>query len=254
MKSYIAFVKKEFLESIRTYKLMIILAVSLLFGMSNPVIAKLTPELMKVLETQGIQITLPDPTAADSWIQFYKNMTGMQIIIFAILFSGVIATELSKGTLINMLTKGLSRKTVILSKLTSTSIIWTVSYVFCFGVTYAYTLFLLPNNDLPNIFFSAFCLWLFGIMLITIMILGGVLFANIFGSLLFTGGFTLLLTLINFIPKVSDYNPNKLGTDNMQLLTGGIAKTDFVLPIIMACIVSIAATISSLMLFNKKQL
>lgn len=70
--------------------------------MMSPLAAKLLPQ---ILASEGISITLPDPSAIDSWSQFFKNISQMGLIVTVILFSGVLGTELSKGTLINMLTK-----------------------------------------------------------------------------------------------------------------------------------------------------
>ena len=196
MKAFVAMTKKEFIESIRTFKLLIVVLIFLLFGMLNPITAKIMPKLLSSFMPEGMTVILSqDPHAIDSWIQFYKNMS-TQLILFIIVFSGIVANELSKGTLINILTKGLPRKTVILSKFTATISIWTVSYLICFGTTLVYTMYLLPG-ELPNTAFSAFCMWVFGVLQISIMLLGGVLSGNIYGSLLLTGGFTGLIMLFN---------------------------------------------------------
>ena len=153
MRAFIAMTKKEFLECIRTYKLFIIVAVFLLFGMLNPITAKIMPKLLSSFMPEGMTITLGEPHTIDSWIQFYKNMS-TQLILFVIVFSGIVSNELTKGTLINMLTKGLPRKTVILSKFTAIISIWTVSYLICFVITLVYTMYLLPGK-LPNLPFAA---------------------------------------------------------------------------------------------------
>ncbi|WP_071458987.1 ABC transporter permease subunit [Bacillus massilinigeriensis] len=252
MNAFIAFANKELTESVRTYKLLIITAVFLLFGMLNPVMAKIMPELLSSFMPDGMTIALQDPSALDSWAQFYKNMS-TQIIVFIIVYSGVMATELSKGTLVNMLTKGLSRKTVILSKFSVTSIIWTLSYALCFGVTYGYTLYLLPG-ELPNLYLAAFSMWLFGILLNAVMFFGSVLFANIYGALLTTGGFTILLMLINIIPKVKKISPFKLVSENMLLLTGELDFTDLRISIAISCLLIIGFMIGAVGLFNKREI
>ena len=48
----------------------------------------------------------------------------------------MMSQEYSKGTLINMLTKGLARRSVILSKLTVALVMWTAAYVICTGISY----------------------------------------------------------------------------------------------------------------------
>lgn len=250
MRTYVAFVSKEFVESARTYKLLIIFVVFLMFGMFNPVAAKVMPDILTSVMPEGISVSFSQPTAIDSWTQFYKNMTGMQIVVFVILFSNIVSGEISKGTLVNMLTKGLSRKTVILSKITSTVVIWTLGYMLCFAVTYIYTLYLLPG-DLPHIFFSAVCMWLFGVMLISVMIFGGVLFANIYGSLILTGGFSIILMLVNMFPNLKKYNPYMLASDNMRLLSGQVVLADFYFSTCIALVTTVIFIVSSVIIFNK---
>lgn len=253
MRAFIAFTHKEFTESIRTYKLLIVFAVFLLFGMLNPITAKVMPDIFASVMPTGMEITIPTPSALDAWTQFYKNMAGLQMIVFVIVFSGLVASELSKGTLVNMLTKGLKRKTVILSKFTATTTIWTIAYAICFGVTYGYTLFLLPG-ELPNILFAALGMWLFGILMITVMLLGGVLFANLYGALLVTGGFAALLMLLHIIPSLQSYNPYKLASENLALLTGSVNTTSFYMAMFVTVLLSGLFLWLSVTLFNKKQL
>lgn len=252
MRAFIAMTKKEFLESLRTYKLLIVVAVFLLFGMLNPITAKIMPKLLSSFMPEGMTVTLTEPSAIDSWIQFYKNMS-TQLILFIIVFSGIVANELSRGTLINMLTKGLSRKTVILSKFTATISIWTVSYLICFGTTFAYTMYLLPG-ELPNVGFSALCMWLFGVLQISMMLLGGVLFGSIYGSLLLTGGFTGILMLISIAPKFAEYNPYLLSSGSVSLLTSNIDISDFYVSICVTLVLIFFFIIGSIMLFDKKQI
>ena len=253
MKAFWAMTKKEFLESIRTYKLFIVVVVFLLFGMLNPITAKIMPKLLASFMPEGMTVTLAvEPHAIDSWIQFYKNMS-TQLILFIVVFSGIVANDLSKGTLINMLTKGLARKTVILSKFTATISLWSVSYLICFGTTYAYTTYLLPG-ELSNMAFSAFCMWIFGVLQITIMLLGGVLFGNIYGSLLLTSGFTGLLMLFNIVPKFAEHSPYLLSSENVPLLAAKADVSDFYVPIVITLVLIFFFLASSVASFDRKQI
>lgn len=252
MRAFLAMTKKEFLESLRTYRLLIVATVFLLFGMLNPITAKIMPKLLSSFMPEGMTVTLAEPGAIDSWIQFYKNMS-TQLILFIIVFCGIVANELSRGTLINMLTKGLSRKTVILSKFTATISIWTVSYLICFGTTFAYTMYLLPG-ELPNVAFSALCMWLFGVLQISMMLLGGVLSGSIYGSLLLAGGFTGILMVINIAPKLEKYNPYLLSSGSVSLLTSNIDISDFYVSICVTLVLIFFFIIGSIMLFDKKQI
>ena len=52
MKTFIAFFKKEILESVRSGKLIILGIIFAVFGIMNPAIAKLTPVLFDVLSEE----------------------------------------------------------------------------------------------------------------------------------------------------------------------------------------------------------
>ncbi|MCQ6279298.1 ABC transporter permease [Bacillus sp. EB600] len=253
MRAYLAFTKKEFIENLRTYRLFIMLIVFLLFGIMNPAIAKIMPDILKSATTKGMKITLPPPTALDSWGQFFKNAGQMGLLVLVIVFCGIMANEFSRGTLINMLTKGLKRSTVIFSKFTMAAVIWTLSYLLCFIVTYFYTAYFWKMSGMHHVFLTFFSLWLFGILLITLLIFGGALFKNIYGSLLLTGGSIVVMMLINIDPKLQKYNPIILSSDNMSLLTAQKEVADFMPAIIICATLIIALVVLSVAVFNKKQ-
>lgn len=253
MRAFVAFTKKEFLAYVRTYRLLVISVVFLLFGLLNPVTAKILPDIMGSVMPEGMILSLPEPSAIDSWTQFYKNMTGIQLILFIILFSGSMPNELSGGTLINLLTKGLARPTVLWAKLASITAVWSLCYLLTFVATYGYTLHLLPG-ELSNIGLAAFSMWLFGVVLIAVMLLGGVLFASVYGSLLLTGGFAVLMMLVNLAPGLQAVNPYRLASDNVSLLTGAAAASELTVPIVVSCALSGVSMAGALTAFRAKRL
>lgn len=253
MRAFLAFTKKEFCEVSRTYKLFIMGAVFLIMGMMNPLTAKLTPELLKTFMPEGMNITVPDPSAIDSWMQFFKNVPQMGLIVLMIVFSGTITNEFARGTLITMLTKGLSRSTVILSKFTLTALVWTASYVICFVVSLGYTIYFWNNEGISNLILAVFCLWLFGILLLAVLLLGGVLFNSSYGGLLFAGLFVITLFIIDIIPKIKNYNPIRLASDNVALLTNKIVVSEVTIPIVITIILMILMISCTIVVFNKKQ-
>ena len=91
MKQLMVFIKKELLESLRQYRLFILLTVFIVFGLLSPATAKFMPELLKSLTAEGITITLPPPVYLDSWLQFFKNMSQMGLIVVIILYGGILA-------------------------------------------------------------------------------------------------------------------------------------------------------------------
>ncbi len=253
MRQYIAFTKKEFLEALRTHKLLILIAVFLIIGFMNPLFAKLTPIILEAT-LPDMDLGLSDPTAYDSWAQFYSNVIQIGLITLVIVFSGLISNEYNRDTLINVLTKGLDRKTVVLSKFTMATLVWTVSYILCFIVTWLYTVILWPNDSPNNLIQAAFYLWLFGILLISLIILGNSLFKGALGTLLFIGGTVTIAFIINIIPIIEKFNPTMLMSNNYQLILGSVSNGDFLWPSILTVFTIISSLLLAIRIFNKREI
>ena len=254
MNAFIAFFKKEVCEVTRTHKLTVLGLVFLLFGIMNPLAAKFMPEILVSALPSGMTITLPEPSAMDSWGQFFKNISQMGIIVVVILFGGIMSNELSRGTLIPLLTKGLSRKTVILSKFTVAGLVWTAAYVLCLVTTYAYTVYFWPGDHVQNLLTALMGLWVFGLLLLSVLLLGGVIFKNNYGSLLFTGAFVVVLNLLNMLHSLQPFSPVILTSGNMELLSGQRAALDFTLPMLVSAGLILIILWQSILVFNKRAL
>ena len=163
MRSLIAFTKKEWMEQRRSGKLLFLIILFIVFGIMNPAIAKLTPWLMEMfadsLAQSGMTVTDVTVTAMDSWVQFFKNIP-MALIAFVLLEGSIFTKEYQAGTLILSLTKGLPRKTVVISKAIILALFWTVGYWLCFGITYGYNAYFWDNSVAQNLLFSCICWWL----------------------------------------------------------------------------------------------
>ncbi|MDR0326232.1 MAG: ABC transporter permease [Oscillospiraceae bacterium] len=256
MRAYAAFCNKEFMESVRTYKLFIMGAVFLLLGMMSPLLARFTPAILEAVagEMPEMVIIIPEPSAYDSWLQFFSNIGQMGLLALVIVFSGLTAGEIGKGTVINMLTKGLSRGTVIFSKLSAAAAIWTVCYLLSILAAFAYTAYFWGAHETHHVFLSFFSMWLYGILLIAFVIFGGILTASIYGSMLLTGGVVVVMMLINILPGARPYNPITLSGENALLLTAQRTVSDFAPALIVCAALILLLTAGSVAVFNKKQL
>ena len=254
MRGYIAFVKKEFMENTRTYKLLILFAVFLIFGMMGPIMAKLTPEILKSIDMQGIPWDIPVPTALDSYKQFFKNDGQMGLLILVLIFGGTLTREYTKGTLINVLTKGLSRKTVIFAKYTVASILWTASLVLSFLTTYGYTVYLFPNEKVDNIVQSVGCLWIFGLFLLAVIIFASTLVESSYSCLLVIALILIVLFTINIVPAVVPYNPILLASENVSMLVQGYDFSDVIKSLSVTLVAIVGLIWAAVVTFNTKKI
>ncbi|ABX42480.1 ABC transporter permease [Lachnoclostridium phytofermentans] len=256
MKQIIAFTKKEFIELIRTGKLYILLIIFVIFGIMNPAIAKLTPWMFEMLadtmKEQGIILNDITVTVMTSWEQYYKNMS-MEFIVLVVMFCGILTSEYQKGTLINMLTKGLPRWKVILSKSFALFTSWSLCYWLSFGITYTYNAYFWDNSIAKHLIFSAMCSYLFGIWLLSLIMLCSA-FLNSGSAVLLTTGVVYVITyLISLVPKLGDVLPLKL-TSGMNILTGNSSIKDYNFAFALTIILILIGGIVTIFGFNRKRI
>ena len=241
MRGYLAFVKKELLEQVRTYKLLILFLVFFIFGMLSPLMAKLMPEILRQMPMDGITITIPDPTAIDSYSQFFKNLTQMGLIVLVLLFSGTLTTELSKGTLINVLTKGVTRYAVILAKYTVALVLWSFALLMALGVTYGYTAYFFSQDEIHH-------------LILSLLMWAQTLVGNQYGSLLMVGIFVAGLFVLNLFPIFQDYNPIALVSENVAMLSQDYDISQLMSTSLISVILSIAFLALALTTFKNKRI
>jgi ABC-2 type transport system permease protein len=121
MTGFIAFLRKELTEIVRTWRLWVIPGMLLFFGVTSPIIAALTPALIHSMAAQepGVVIQLPPPTVLDASAQFLKSLDQFILIAIVIAGAGVVSGERASGTAILALTKPLSRGAFIMAKIVS---------------------------------------------------------------------------------------------------------------------------------------
>lgn len=256
MKTLMAFMKKEWMEQIRSSRLMILGLIFLAFGIMNPAIAKITPWIMEMLaetmEESGLAVVEVKVDAMTSWTQFYKNVP-MALIAFVLLQSNIFTKEYQSGTLILALTKGLERYKVVLAKTIVLISTWTAGYWLCYGVTYAYNAYFWDNSIASHLGMAALYWWLIGIWVIVLMILFSVMSSSNSGVLLGTGGVFFAVYLLSLIPKLKEYMPTQL-MDGMNLLMKVTEPGDYTKSLIVAGVSMIICFIISIPLFNKRRL
>ena len=250
----LAFIKKEFLEQFRTGRGLILMAVFFLFGMMSPLLAKLMPEILGSMDMQGIKIVLPEPTAIDAYTQFFKNFTQMGILILLLVFGGTLSNELSRGTLINILAKGLPRHNVLLSKYIAAASLWSFSYAMAAGVTIGYTVYLFRDARVNHLFLSLFCLWLFGCLVLALILLSSAIAPGSFGGLILTTAVIVFMLLLGSFPAIARYNPIALASENMNLITGTTNSEFIILPISISILLTLSSLAAAIIIFSKKRL
>lgn len=252
MNQISAFFKKEVMESVRNFKLFVLLAVFIIIGIISPLTALLMPDIMSmVMEDAGISFDFPPVTALDSYTQFFGNMNQLGLPILVIVTGSILTNEFSKNTLVNLLTKGLKRHNVMLVKFLYAVLMWTAAYAAGVVTAYMYTIYYW-DNELENILAAFSLTWIYGIFLISVIMLASAIFRTSFLGVLFTVLVAVIILIIAGIyPPAAEYLPQYLITSNAELLTGEMVVSDVLPALLITAAASILIFLLSTAVFNK---
>lgn len=244
------------MEWSRSGRFMILLLVFVLFGIMNPALAKLTPWLMETLSESladtGLVVSSVEVDAMISWTQFYKNIP-MGLIIFVLLCSGNFTAEYEKGTLIPVVTKGLSRRKIAAAKAIFLYGSWTVFYFLCVSITYGYNAYFWDNGIVENLFFAVACTWLFGMWVTALLLFFSAAGKSSSQVLLGTGGVAMGIYLLGMFPKLAEFLPARL-LDGMSLLQKTGSREDYYISMTIAGITILLCMALTMVCFDRKQL
>lgn len=251
-----AFLRKEWMEMTRTGRLMILAVIFLLFGIMNPALAKLTPWIMDMMKESmaesGLNVGNVTVNAITSWTQFYKNAP-MVLLAFALMCCGVLVNEYQRGTLIQVVTKGLSRRKIYASKMITVFGSWTVLFFVYSGVTYGYTAYFWGEDKVENLIAGIIMYWLFGMFICAFMLMFSAMTDSGGQVLLGTGLVLFAVFILNYIPKLQKFLPFRL-MDGLQLSTGAMQMSDFTGAVVTVCICIAVCGIIGTAMFDRKML
>ena len=216
------FLRKEIQEVFRTSKIYVLPGLFLFFGFSSPLLAKLTPELIRLAgeSTAGIRIVqTAEPTALFAWQQLLKNLsTGLFVLI--LLFMGTVLDERIRGTAVLVLTKPLKRTEFIWAKFASAALLVSFSTFLAALACAYYTIILWPAAPgLVRGLQAVSLFFVYALFTTALTVLASTLAKN---SMLAAGGAVaihLLLSLLaSFGRGFTTYNPAGLMTLAGKLL------------------------------------
>ncbi len=197
MTGYRTFLGKELSEFVHTWRVWVLGAITAFLALSGPPLAKLTPVLLRSLNTGGLRIDVPTPTWVDSYAQWTKNLTGMLLIALVISLGGVVASELKAGTAVLMLTKPLSRRAFVLAKLTAHTLTLTVLSVVGAVATWLLTLGVFGHAPIRPVAESTLAWLVLGALIVAVMVDLSILTRNALAAAGAGFGFYVLISLLD---------------------------------------------------------
>ena len=202
----------------------------------------------------GISINLPEPTYLDSWIQFFKNMSQMVLIVVIVLYAGILVEEYSKNTIQILRTKGLKSYSVILGKFITGSLILFIGYLVGVLVNILYTWIYFKETLNSDILIGIAGLFLFYVLLISLFIFWGSLMKKLSGVFLTSLGFLGILFLVNIKDSLKKFNPISLLGLGGDLISGGVIAKDYIWSFVITLALIVIFLVTGIFFFRKKEL
>lgn len=254
MSGFTAFFAKELLEIRRTWRIWVLPGMLLFFAITSPIIALLTPTLVSSLagSQPGLVISMPEPTASDSFAQFLKSLDQIMLIGIVIACAGVVSGERASGTAVLVLTKPVSRAAFIIAKILAQLLLLIVftfiSTIICAALT---NLLFGSASSLPLV--KAVCLWLMAaILLVVVMTLFSAWFASR-GAAAGAGlAFLLLTLLLSLWPRAVSHS--FVGLLSLSSAALGGRASDWVWPVATAAVSALAVAFAAVKVFERQEI
>lgn len=209
--SFAASLRKELLEQARTRRLLILAAVLLVFGLMSPLLAKYTPELIKMIPGgEQISLIIPKPTMLDAVAQYVKNVEQFGVLLALLMTMGVVVQEKEKGTAAMMLVKPLSRGGFLLAKFAALCLAFLGSLLLAGLGAYYYTVILFEAPDFGAWMGLTGLMWVQLVIYIAITLLASTLVRSQAAAAGIGFGALILFALLESLPGLGEYMPGQL--------------------------------------------
>lgn len=222
MTGFATLLRKELLEQWRTRRILVVGIVFLFFGISSPLLARYTPELLKAVGTgmPGATIELPPPTTADAVAQLAKNIGQIGVLVAILLAMGSVAAEKERGTAGFILTLPAGRGAFLLAKLIAIATTLLIGIVLAAIADWVYTAILFEALPVPGFVVLALLLWLQMLAFAAITFLA----SAVAPSQLVAGGVGFVafvaVAIVAALPVIGDWTPLMLSSSAIDLALG----------------------------------
>ena len=253
MTGFRALLRKEVLEQWRTTRLPLVVVVFLLVGLSSPLLARFTPEILKAVGGNQFQISLPTPTAADAYDQLAKNVGEFGALIAVLLAMGSVATEKERGTAAFILVKPVSRAAFLVSKLVAIAATLGIATVIAGAGAWFYTLVLFEPLPVGGFVAAMALQWLALVAYAAITFLGSTVTRSALAAAGLGIAAFIVLGILGIIPVVGTYLPTGLGAP-ARALALGLGHVDALGPMAASAGLIVGLVVISWLAFRRQEL
>jgi ABC-2 type transport system permease protein len=253
MMSLLVAFRKEWMEYIRTYRLLIVAVVLIFFGLTSPLLAKFTPEIIAFLPGgSDLSILIPPPTIWDAVTQYVKNMTQFGIILALLLTMGIVVQEKDKGTAAMILVKPMPRGAFLGAKFLALAVMFAICLIAAGLAGYYYTLLLFEAMNILYWLVLNALLFLYLMVYVSITLFCSTLAKSQAAAGGAALGLLVVLSMLGAIPGMGKYLPGELISWGTRMMQGDTSSSWAAFGISVGLIV--ISLLASWLVFKKQEL
>jgi ABC-2 type transport system permease protein len=209
--TFVTALRKELILQWRTRRFLVVMAVFILFGLTSPLVAKFTPEIIKnVAGAEQFASLIPTPTVADAMAQYVKNITQFGFILAVLLGMNAVAGEKEAGTAAMILSKPMPRWVFVLSKFSAQALVYASAYLVAGLGAFYYTLLLFGSFDAVKFLGINLLLLLWLLTFVAAALLGSVIGPSVAAAAGIGLGISVAFMLAGTIPQYGSLMPSGL--------------------------------------------
>jgi len=244
--------KKEIIEHIKTYKLLIVVAVLLIFGLGTPLILYFLPEI----SGDQVPIPLPEFGAIDAIQSYLSTLNQIGLLIAVLIAMGAIAQERERKTAIMTLTKSVGFGSFITAKLAALIVTFGIGFFLGAAGCYLYTVVLLGSFSATDFLYINLLAGLYLVVCLSVTVMYSSFFRNQMIAGLLALVTLIFLVLISNIPVIGEYAPNSLmnWATQIALGTGGSLWPSLMISLIVSFIIIVATILIGWQVLKRQEL
>jgi ABC-2 type transport system permease protein len=246
--------RKEFSEQIKTHRMLVVVAILLLFGLGTPLMLKFLPQIL-AMSGEQIPMDLPAFKAFDA-VQSYIGTLGQIGLLVAVLVAmGSIAQERERRTAMMTLSKPAGFGAFVMAKLAALAVTFGCGLLLSSLGCYLYTVVLLGPFDAESFAIIALLVAFYFLVCLSITLMYSAFFRNQIAA----GGAALVtligLALLSNIPNIGQFLPVALMNNATSISkAGGDIPWSLFVSIMVSAFIVVAATITAWQVLKKREL
>ncbi|SCZ78902.1 ABC transporter permease [Pseudobutyrivibrio xylanivorans] len=255
LRNMATIIKKELIESIRKYRLFILMAVFIFIGFMSPIGTKYLGEIMSMLLPEGYEIKVRQASEVEAYFQFFKNISQLGMVVFIVVSSGLMADEFEKKTIVCLLTKGVSRSKIIISKFIAGALELLFCYITAVIIFRYYTGVFWSNQvEIATLLYSNLIVFEYGLLILGLNIFLGTKFGTKLATVTSCIFINILQILMSIHPTIAKYLPVSLLSNCVYIVEQKKTVSDTVVAVVISMLITILLLVISIKAFKEKEI